>query len=229
MIATSLLPISGTTLAYGSDDGGQTVHKDNKTLNKVMKAAGLHMMMKPHMVGFNDPKKIYGPCDIEGHIGKDARFYVCDTARCFAPEVPSIMFVGLLLEHDGLLSDRSSINLANLPPIKELELSVSGWKAEAQTLLGGPYETALFVGGTILYSPSNCINSRASALLGMFSLKKKNILLFLLPLFLMTNSFISISIFCRTKSLWACFGVTFWISREKAVQSVPARVCAEIP
>jgi hypothetical protein len=32
--------------------------------------------------------KIYGPGDIEGHLGYDAKFYVVDLARVFPPQAP---------------------------------------------------------------------------------------------------------------------------------------------
>ena len=167
MIATSLLPIGNQSLVYGSDDGGQTVHKSSKRMNKIMKAAGMFLKMKPHRVGFRDPKIIYGPCDIEGHLGRDNKFYVCDTARCFAPEVPSYMFMALQIDCDPPSPPGITPDVQSLPPIKEIELSVAGWKTEAVTYLGEAFRTAIFVGGTLLYGETGNLNSRASALVGM--------------------------------------------------------------
>ena len=31
---------------------------------------------------------IYGPVDLEGHKGRDGRYYILDTARLFPPAVP---------------------------------------------------------------------------------------------------------------------------------------------
>lgn len=40
-----------------------------------------------HWVGFGDKKRqIYGPTDIEGHRGRDGRYYLVDFARLFPPE-----------------------------------------------------------------------------------------------------------------------------------------------
>ena len=39
-----------------SDDGGQTVKKENSELNRVMESAGRFMKMKPHRVGFTNPE-----------------------------------------------------------------------------------------------------------------------------------------------------------------------------
>ena len=36
-----------------------------------------------------EPKFIYGPTDIEGHMGKDGRSYVLDFQRVFPPESPA--------------------------------------------------------------------------------------------------------------------------------------------
>lgn len=46
---------------------------------------------RPHLAGApNTPEiPIWGPGDIEGHLGADNRFYVLDYARCFPPEHPA--------------------------------------------------------------------------------------------------------------------------------------------
>ncbi|KAL6065225.1 Clu domain-containing protein (Fragment), variant 2 [Balamuthia mandrillaris] len=92
LIAISVLPIGGDTLLYGSADGGETIHKDNRDLNKKMKLAAKKMNLKGHSVGLKeyDVKKLYAPVDIEGHLGRDGRFYVLDYARTFPPEKPSL-------------------------------------------------------------------------------------------------------------------------------------------
>jgi hypothetical protein len=40
-------------------------------------------------VGRTEKKFIYGPGDIEGHMGLDGRFYLLDFARYMPPEPPS--------------------------------------------------------------------------------------------------------------------------------------------
>jgi hypothetical protein len=48
-------------LAYGSADGGQTIVKHDKDVNRKMKEFGLRSNLKAHYVGIRPPKKIYGP------------------------------------------------------------------------------------------------------------------------------------------------------------------------
>lgn len=86
LIALSVLPVSKDTLRYGSADGGKTVHKDNSVLNRKMQEAATKMNLKGHLTGIRTPTLIYGPGDIEGHIGKDNKFYILDFARTFPPE-----------------------------------------------------------------------------------------------------------------------------------------------
>mgnify|MGYP001068975213 CR=1 FL=1 len=62
----SILPVSSKTLIYGSADGGHTVFTSNKKFNKKMKRIGEALNLKPHLV---DGHEIYGPGDIEGHLG----------------------------------------------------------------------------------------------------------------------------------------------------------------
>ena len=52
-----------------------------------MKAAAQHLNIKGHYCGATVDKMVflYAPTDIEGHIGKDNRFYVLDFARVFPP------------------------------------------------------------------------------------------------------------------------------------------------
>eukprot|EP01119_Soliformovum_irregulare_P018159 TRINITY_DN5508_c0_g1_i4.p1 TRINITY_DN5508_c0_g1~~TRINITY_DN5508_c0_g1_i4.p1 ORF type:complete len:1482 (-),score=512.19 TRINITY_DN5508_c0_g1_i4:32-3964(-) len=89
--ALSLLPIGGNSLIYGSANGGRSVMKENEILNEKMKEAGIIMGLKPHMVGpEHDLRELSSCCDIEGHQGKDGRFYLLDFARVAPPEPPSV-------------------------------------------------------------------------------------------------------------------------------------------
>lgn len=67
LIAMPWLPITKSTIAYGSDDGGKTAHADIGELNELMKRAGKYLRLKPHLV---ESKVLYAPGDIEGHRGK---------------------------------------------------------------------------------------------------------------------------------------------------------------
>jgi hypothetical protein len=50
MSATTKLPLSKSSLKYGSSDAGKTVFKADKTLNKLMKEAAQKINLKKHQV-----------------------------------------------------------------------------------------------------------------------------------------------------------------------------------
>eukprot|EP00698_Gefionella_okellyi_P008753 TRINITY_DN2189_c0_g1_i3.p1 TRINITY_DN2189_c0_g1~~TRINITY_DN2189_c0_g1_i3.p1 ORF type:complete len:714 (-),score=144.48 TRINITY_DN2189_c0_g1_i3:1496-3637(-) len=88
MVATSVLPLSGrNSLVYGSCDGGVTVEDKNPEVAFAMRSAAKIFNIKAHCVG-SEEKLLYGPGDIEVHIGRDGRAYVLDTARLFPPAAP---------------------------------------------------------------------------------------------------------------------------------------------
>jgi len=98
LIATTKLPIGGSSLIYGSADGGITVHKDNPTMNEMMQKAASILNIKPHVVGMrNQTDLLYAPTDIEGHLGTDGRYYVLDTARICPPEPIHKSFTAVVL------------------------------------------------------------------------------------------------------------------------------------
>ena len=90
VLAMSLVPVGRRTLAYGSDDGGRTVHDDNPTLSRKMRDAAQLLNLAGHSCGVRQQKFLFAPCDIEGHLGTDGRMYVLDFARVFPPETPTI-------------------------------------------------------------------------------------------------------------------------------------------
>ena len=58
------------------------MHADDEEMNEKMKAVGIQMNLKKHLAGPGDSAKLlYGPADIEGHIGHDGKMYVLDFAR----------------------------------------------------------------------------------------------------------------------------------------------------
>ena len=76
VVACSLLPVSSSTLMYGSADAGRTVHRDPR-IAALMDEAGAALNLKRHLVGpAAAPVPIVGPCDIEVHTGRDGRVYV---------------------------------------------------------------------------------------------------------------------------------------------------------
>jgi hypothetical protein len=90
LVAMSLLPISSKTLKYGSSDSGVTVHADDDDLFNKMADTAKRLNLKGHYVGAlrASMRLIYGPGDLEGHLGNDGRYYVIDFARLFPPEAP---------------------------------------------------------------------------------------------------------------------------------------------
>eukprot|EP01117_Protostelium_nocturnum_P014543 TRINITY_DN5541_c0_g1_i4.p1 TRINITY_DN5541_c0_g1~~TRINITY_DN5541_c0_g1_i4.p1 ORF type:complete len:905 (-),score=337.74 TRINITY_DN5541_c0_g1_i4:2149-4863(-) len=85
--AISLLPINTETLIYGTANGGKTVFDKNIKFNAKMRLAGKKLNLCPHAVGLTakSSKILYSCADVEGHDGKDGRFYLIDFARCFPP------------------------------------------------------------------------------------------------------------------------------------------------
>ena len=86
LVAISLLPIDRSTIIYGSNDGGKTIHNSDPQFASMIKQVARELNLKGHMVRGT---KIYGPGDIEAHYGRDQRYYVVDYARVFPPEAPS--------------------------------------------------------------------------------------------------------------------------------------------
>eukprot|EP01117_Protostelium_nocturnum_P006466 TRINITY_DN2328_c0_g1_i1.p1 TRINITY_DN2328_c0_g1~~TRINITY_DN2328_c0_g1_i1.p1 ORF type:complete len:1080 (+),score=470.57 TRINITY_DN2328_c0_g1_i1:226-3465(+) len=92
VVAMAVIPISSSTIKYGSNDAGATIHADDEALNKRMELAGKRLNLKPHMTGMKTKKMIAGPGDIEGHITKAGDYYVVDFGRVFPPEDPSFRY-----------------------------------------------------------------------------------------------------------------------------------------
>jgi len=98
ILATSFLPVSSRTLIYGSNDGGYTVQTANTSsfsvvegekFEEMMKDCAEFLNLKGHLTGIGgNPGYLYGPCDLEGHVGTDGEVYVLDLARLFPPETP---------------------------------------------------------------------------------------------------------------------------------------------
>jgi hypothetical protein len=63
LIASGLMPLASSSLVYGSDDGGVTVHKSDATLAAIMDRAAKFLNLKPHIVGQNT--ELSFPADIE--------------------------------------------------------------------------------------------------------------------------------------------------------------------
>eukprot|EP01122_Echinamoeba_exundans_P010551 TRINITY_DN3977_c0_g2_i1.p1 TRINITY_DN3977_c0_g2~~TRINITY_DN3977_c0_g2_i1.p1 ORF type:complete len:2020 (-),score=323.99 TRINITY_DN3977_c0_g2_i1:241-6300(-) len=150
ILATCVLPlVKGSSLLYGSDDGGRTCHADDAYVNEMMAKCGELLNLKEHLV--TDKRvKISAPCDIEVHRGKDGNIYVLDTARVFPPEYPFPLFGAIKLpsyEVDG--------------QIIKLELD----KGQLDLLVQGMY-CSKTQEGLLYYTNKGTVNKTASALVG---------------------------------------------------------------
>lgn len=85
LIATPFLPLSSSSLIYGSADAGVTVKHTDPVFNDYMAQAAVKLNIKAHGTGVggppgSDPQAIlHAPTDIEGHRGSDGRYYLLDT------------------------------------------------------------------------------------------------------------------------------------------------------
>eukprot|EP01113_Clastostelium_recurvatum_P007499 TRINITY_DN134_c1_g1_i4.p1 TRINITY_DN134_c1_g1~~TRINITY_DN134_c1_g1_i4.p1 ORF type:complete len:1620 (+),score=434.88 TRINITY_DN134_c1_g1_i4:206-5065(+) len=89
LVATAALPIEGIrTLVYGSPDAANTVVKSHpKVASRVKEMAFvLNLDYRRMRIQSGKTARIWGPCDMEAHIGTDGRFYIVDTARLFPSE-----------------------------------------------------------------------------------------------------------------------------------------------
>lgn len=87
LIAMPILPLTKTTLVYGSDDAGVNVHNSHPPMNIAMRLAALHMHLKAHVVRDTE---LHAAGDVEGHVGTDGRMYLLDLARTTPPEASSV-------------------------------------------------------------------------------------------------------------------------------------------
>jgi hypothetical protein len=89
LVAMSLLPISRSTLVYGSADGGVSVLSSDGRVAGVVEAAAARINLAKHDVG-RRRVPIAGPGDVEVHRGKDDRYYMLDFGRTMPPEAPPL-------------------------------------------------------------------------------------------------------------------------------------------
>eukprot|EP01114_Cavostelium_apophysatum_P005961 TRINITY_DN1714_c0_g1_i2.p1 TRINITY_DN1714_c0_g1~~TRINITY_DN1714_c0_g1_i2.p1 ORF type:complete len:511 (-),score=123.93 TRINITY_DN1714_c0_g1_i2:421-1953(-) len=64
---------------------GKHIHSEDRAFNRLMRRAANKLNIKPHRVGSH---VLYSPADLEGHLGKDGRYYLLDFSRTFPPEAP---------------------------------------------------------------------------------------------------------------------------------------------
>ena len=150
VIASSMLPIGGDTLVYGSCDGGRTV-MNAMFLRATMRDAAKWLNIKAHK---SANELIYAPTDIEVHNGRDGCLYILDTARVLPPEQPPRFFQALLIPCDDVAI---SIDL----PTQGLEKSIA-------SIIPEPHKRATFLLGTVYSCKAESeLNEKVSMLVGM--------------------------------------------------------------
>ena len=88
LIAISILPINRSTIVYGSNDGGQTVHAEDEAFNLIMERAAKVLNLAGHQAGINHAhtKLLYSAADIEGHKGQVRKAFAVRLCCRFRPK-----------------------------------------------------------------------------------------------------------------------------------------------
>eukprot|EP00954_Amorphochlora_amoebiformis_P005176 407328-Amorphochlora_amoeboformis.AAC.3 len=75
-------------MIYGSNDAGKTIHRSDEDFNQIMKEIAEDLHVAGHYIVDKDgvPNMLHAAGDIEGHLGKDEKYYLLDLARTFPPE-----------------------------------------------------------------------------------------------------------------------------------------------
>jgi hypothetical protein len=125
LVATAVLPLSSKTMVIGSGDAGRTVFDGRENLARpgasrladLLLDWGKFLNLAPHdfrCTGFNQKIVPVSICfDLEGHIGTDGNYYLCDFARTFPPADPqgiSGRFLYRLLRPEFVKKYRSKIS-----------------------------------------------------------------------------------------------------------------------
>jgi hypothetical protein len=110
IIAISLLPIKGSTLVYGSNDGGRTFNSTDPVVNEDMFKLGETLNLQAHRVA--DGTEIRTAADVEVHKGTDGLYYLVDVARLWPPEPPSVKgsFLYRLLREEFVTNYKKPLN-----------------------------------------------------------------------------------------------------------------------
>ena len=77
MLAQAYIPIDESTIRIGSSDAGKSMHSHPGYITK-LKWTARELNISEHRV---QGQTIYSACDVEGHEGRDGRFYLIDLAR----------------------------------------------------------------------------------------------------------------------------------------------------
>jgi len=116
LTAVTALPLKHGSMIYGSNDGGSTVLDSDPIVSARMESILSHgLNLQRHLVGNADVGKwLYGPGDLECHLGTDGRVYALDFGRLLPPEAPnglgerSIFFS--FLRKERVLSSATPLN-----------------------------------------------------------------------------------------------------------------------
>lgn len=128
IVATSLLPVGPNTLKYGSADGGRTITASDEVLYQLIERATSSMNLKKFNVG-RSQFPISGPCDIEGHLGEDGRYYIVNFARTFPPEAPELDAEGNPKEPGAMLYKRLRPELVRTNTVPLCSSAFTDWDA----------------------------------------------------------------------------------------------------
>ena len=85
LLCMSRLPINDSSLVYGSNDGGVTVHASDPRALELACQLGKKLNLKPHSPARFSNLTFYTPIDFEIHRGFDGEYYCCDLSRLFPP------------------------------------------------------------------------------------------------------------------------------------------------
>ena len=88
LVASSFLPLTHSSLHYGSQNAAVTIKKSLPALTRRIEEASASLNLKLHEAG-RDRVVMATAVDIEGHLGKDNRMYLLDFSRVFPPVTPN--------------------------------------------------------------------------------------------------------------------------------------------
>ena len=89
LTAMSMLPIDPQTLVYGTGDGGRKILNSDANMSAMMEITAKRLNLRPHICGLkSQAKMLYSAADVEGHKGRDGRYYIIDFSRTFPPTEP---------------------------------------------------------------------------------------------------------------------------------------------
>ncbi len=179
MTAMCLLPIDSSSLVYGSNNRGVTVHDDDAHVRQLLCRLADDLNLASHPVG---DKHLVLAGDVEGHLGKDHNALILDTARMWPPEAPSMTMLGVMFvpgqqPRDVLLDSHASLGQASMllaAALLDIEMhqpavGVLASHLQLQTVTGDHPGSIVIVPNNLPLPPPKCAgapNEWAAACLG---------------------------------------------------------------